>query len=166
MKQWFVVYTQPSKELFAYQQLKAQGFEAYLPRYQRRRFHARKVEMILSPLFPRYLFVSLDLEIDRWRSVNGTRGVSYILTDQDLPIPISGVIIDRLKAQENSEGAIPVNSLALFVKGDKLRIVEGAFEGQTGIFDHMDDKKRIRLLLNFLGRDMKIILPHYTVEAA
>ena len=31
---WFAVYTQPAKEAFAAQELRNQGFEVYLPRYQ------------------------------------------------------------------------------------------------------------------------------------
>ena len=37
--------------------------------------HARKILNVRAPLFPGYLFVSLDLTRDRWRSINSTYGV-------------------------------------------------------------------------------------------
>lgn len=165
MKQWFVTHTQPSKEFVAQQHLLEQNFDVYLPRYQRIRRHARKVETVLSPLFPRYLFVSLDLASDYWRSVNGTRGVSYLLTTNDQPTSVSDLVIAELKAREDQEGIVPVSSLSIFMKGDKVRICEGAFEGQEAVFEKLNDNQRVQLLLNFLGRESRVTMPIYAVEA-
>lgn len=166
MKQWCVVHTQPGKELFAEQQLMVQGFQAYLPRYIKERRHARKIETVSAPLFPRYLFVALDLDVDRWRSVNGTRGVSYLLTLDERPAVIDDSVIENLRNKENEQGLLTVDSLALFLKGDKVRILEGAFEGYTAVFEKMDDKARVQLLLNFLGRETKIEVSKHSIEAA
>lgn len=164
MKQWFVVHTQPSKELLAVEQLRQQGFEAYLPRYQKVRRHARKIDTVLSPLFPRYVFVNLDRESDQWRRINGTRGVSYILTNNEQPVFVPDGVIQGLQKQEGIDGALPISSLLMFEKGDKVRIREGSFEGNTAIFEALDDKERVYLLLNFLGRETKIVIPLYAIE--
>jgi transcriptional antiterminator RfaH len=166
MKQWFVAHTQPSKEMLAQKNLVDQGFNVYLPRYKKIRRHARKVEEILSPLFPRYLFVEMDLEVDRWRSVNGTRGISYLLMQEERPISVSTVVIGDLKGQEIDEGIVPLHSMVSFIKGDKVRVLEGIFEGQVVTFEGLDDKQRVRLLLSFLGREMNVSLPLSAVEAA
>ena len=166
MKSWFALYTQPSKELLAQRHLQEQGFDVYLPRFKKIRRHARKTETILAPLFPRYLFVGIDLEHDRWRSINGTRGVSYLLTNGDQPISIPLSIIEKLKKQEDSEGALPITSLITFLKGDSVRIIEGAFENQIALFEKLDDKQRVQLLLNLLGQTVKVTLPSHEIEAA
>ncbi len=166
MKQWFVVHTQPGKELMAEKHLAEQGFEAYLPRFKKTRRHARKVEEVSAPLFPRYLFVGIDLEVDQWRKIQGTRGVSYLLVADGRPAPISSSIIDALMGQEDGEGLVSINSMVLFAKGDKLRILEGAFKDCTAVFEKMDDKQRVQLLLNCLGREVNVYLPSYAVEAA
>lgn len=166
MKKWCVVHTQPTKESLALQHLLAQGFAAYLPSYKKTRRHARKTDTVLAPLFPRYLFVALDLEVDRWRSVNGTRGVSYILTLDERPLIIQENIIEALKSREDEQGLVPVDSLTLFLKGDKVRILEGAFEGYTAIFEKMNDKARVQVLLNFLGRETKVAVAMDAIEAA
>ena len=165
MNQWYVVYTQPSKELLAQQNLKDQGFDVYLPRFKKIRRHARKVEEVLAPLFPRYLFVSLALEAQGWRSINGTRGVVHLLTQNDRPSVVPAAIIESFKSQESTEGIVALNSLTNLVKGDKVRILEGAFEGLSGTVETMDDKRRVQLLLDFLGRGVKVLLPEYSVEA-
>lgn len=166
MKNWCVVHTQPSKETLALQHLLAQGFKAYLPRYKKTRRHARKTDTVLAPLFPRYLFVALDLEVDRWRCVNGTRGVSYILTLDERPLIIQENIIEILKSKEDEKGLVPVESITLFLKGDKVRILEGAFEGYTAVFEKMNDKARVQVLLNFLGRETKVAVSMHAIEAA
>ena len=166
MKQWFVAHTHPMKEIMAQQRLLEQGFNVYLPRYKKTRRHARKVEEVLSPLFPRYLFIEMDLEKDRWRSINGTRGVSYLLTQEERPLSVPSHIILNLKAQETVEGIVPVKSVVSLAKGDQVRVIEGVFEGHVMTFDAFDDKQRVQLLLNFLGREMLVSLPHYAVEAA
>ncbi len=166
MKSWFVVHTQPNKERIAEQHLREQGFEVYMPKFKKIRRHARKVDEVLSPLFPRYIFVAIDIEIDRWRCVNGTRGVIYLLVSDNKPIPVPTQIIDRLKEQENAEGLVPVNSIALFTQGDQVRVTAGAFKDYTATVETLDDKQRVQLLLTFLGREINISLPIYAVEAA
>jgi transcriptional antiterminator RfaH len=166
MKQWFVVHTQPCREVVAQQHLKEQGFDAYLPQFKKIRRHARKVDEVLAPLFPRYVFVSIDLETDQWRKIQGTRGVSYLLTMDERPALVPSDIVQGLKDQENAQGLVSLTSMALFAKGDKLRILDGAFKDYTAVFDTTDVKQRVQLLLNCLGREMKVSLPSYAVEAA
>lgn len=164
---WCVAHTQPSKELLAKQHLQEQGYEVYLPQFKKTRRHARKVEEVLAPLFPRYIFVGMDLSTARWRSINGTRGVSHLLMGDELnPAKISPQIIEDLKAQELGCGVVPILSLETFIKGDKVRVLEGVFKDHEATFETLDDKSRVKLLLNFLGRQTEITLPPYAVEAA
>jgi transcriptional antiterminator RfaH len=164
---WCVAHTQPLKELVAKHHLLDQGYKVYLPRFKKIIRHARKVEEKLAPLFPRYIFVGMDLESARWRSVNGTRGVSHLLMSNDLnPAKIPTPIIDDLRDQEIGEGIVSVASLARFVKGEKVRILDGALKDQMAIFESMDDTSRVQLLLRFMGKDMKMTLPNHSVEAA
>jgi transcriptional antiterminator RfaH len=166
MKQWFVVHTQPSQENVAQQHLLEQGFEAYLPKFRKMRRHARKVDEVLAPLFPRYLFVGIDLETDQWRSVQGTRGVSYLLVNDNKPAAIPSQIVQSLKDQETEEGIVPIGSMSVFNKGDKVRVIDGAFKDYTAFIENMDDKQRVQLLLSCLGREVNVWMPSYILEAA
>src|ERR1044071_3749272 len=80
-ERWYAVYSQPHRETRAQQQLTAQGFTVFLPLYRKTVRHARKLTTVSAPFFPRYLFVALDLSLDQWRSVNGTFGVTSLITD-------------------------------------------------------------------------------------
>ena len=165
-KQWFVVHTQARQEMQALRHLSDQHFEAYLPRFKKIRHHARKVDEVLMPLFPRYLFVGLDVERDQWRSINGTRGVAYLLTNEGQPLWIPNTVVESLKAQEDANGLVPIGILGCFAPGDCVRVKEGAFEGQSAVFERWTDQARVALLLNILGRDTRVTLPGYAIEAA
>ncbi|HCU06996.1 MAG TPA: transcriptional activator RfaH [Holosporales bacterium] len=167
MISWCVAYTQPMKERVAYQHLLDQGYEVYLPLFKKNCRHARKVEEKLTPLFPRYIFVGMDLEFARWRSVNGTRGVSHLLMTNNLnPAKVPAYTIEALRTQEIGDGVVTLAALSTFAKGENIRILEGMFKDQVASFDSMDDQSRVHLLLTFMGREMKMTLPAYAVEAA
>jgi transcriptional antiterminator RfaH len=166
MKQWFVVHTQPSKEIEAHQNLLNQGFDAYLPRFKKTRRHARKVEDVLLPLFPRYVFVGIDLNVDQWRCILGTRGVSSLLLMNNRPAAVPSDIVQGLKDRADIKGLIPIDNTCLFAKGEQVRILDGAFKDYVAIFEKMDEKQRVQLLLSCLGREINVSLPAHVVEAA
>jgi transcriptional antiterminator RfaH len=78
---------------------------------------------------------------------------------------ISTSIIEELKILEN-DGVVPIICVSAFTKGENLRVMDGAFKDQVASFQMMDDKQRVQLLLNFLGRETRITVPVYAVEAA
>ena len=82
---WFVAHTHPHAEAKATAHLNRQGFEIYFPRYLKRRRHARRIETVAAPLFPRYLFVAVDLTAQRWRSIYSTVGVTRLVCNGDDP---------------------------------------------------------------------------------
>src|SRR5205823_8571760 len=96
---WYVVHTQPHHECLAETNLRRQGFATYLPRYLRRCRHARRTETVPRPLFPRYLFVALDLARDRWRAVQSTFGVSHLVVAGDAPAPVPDGVVEEIWAR-------------------------------------------------------------------
>lgn len=161
---WHVVYTQSQKEMIAYRNLVNQGFEPYFPRYRKRRRHARRVDIVMTPLFPRYLFVRMDPAAQRWRSINGTMGVSYLLTDGHAPVVISNDVVDAIRERED-DGYVQVKPPE-FVKGQKICVTDGPFTDLEGIFECIDDSLRVVLFLEFMGRSIRTQLPGHAVTAA
>src|SRR5215471_18576555 len=103
-ERWFLAHTQPKSERKAELHLGAQGFKTYLPQIQKTIRHARQLKTVRAPLFPRYLFVILDLGRDRWLSVRSTVGVSRLFTAQDgRPVPVPVGIVESLIGQSNGE---------------------------------------------------------------
>lgn len=165
MKRWHVAQTLVRAEERAQINLKRQGFEAYLPRYSRERRHARRRDIVKAPLFPGYIFVRLDLEAAPWRSINGTLGVSHLVCNGDRPAVVPDGVVEEIRARENSDGLIPLTP-DQFQKGDALRIVSGALAECFGLFEKMADRDRVVLLLDLLGRKVRVKAPLDVVAAS
>lgn len=161
---WYVVQTQMHSERKAEEHLSRQGFEVYLPKYSKKRRHARKTEMVIRPLFPRYLFVALDLARDRWRVVQSTVGVSSLVFFGDKPAPIAHNIISEIREQEDEKGLVRLQCPA-FESGQRVRILEGVFQDTVGTFQQDADKSRVAVLLKLLGREVLTKVPHKSIAS-
>src|SRR6186713_299056 len=103
---WYLAQTQPRAESKASLNLCRQGFEVYLPRYLKQRRHARRLESVLAPLFPGYLFVAIDVNTQRWLSIDSTFGVTRLVRDGDRPAAVPPAIISSLKCREDAKGFV------------------------------------------------------------
>ena len=163
---WYVAQTQPRSEGKAALHLTRQGFEVYVPRYLKRRRHARKVEQVAAPLFPSYLFVGFDIAVQRWRSIHSTIGVAKLVCNGEDPAPVPDTIIESLKVRQDASGLIRLDQRPRFARGDKIRVLDGAFSDCLGLFEGMDDRQRIAILLELLGRKVRVFLDPECVVAA
>ena len=164
-QRWYVVQSQPNAELKAVAHLNRQGFVTYLPRYIKRRRHARRVEHVCAPLFPLYLFVSIDLEAQRWRSIFSTVGVSRIVCNGEMPTAVSDHVIENLRSREH-DGLVKLDSRPSFQIGDKVRLLDGAFADCLGLYEGLKDGDRVALLLDLLGRKVRVTVDTGSVVAA
>ncbi len=158
-KRWFVVRTHPNGEFKAMHHVQRQGFDAYLPCYLKRRRHARKVDHVRSPLFPGYLFVGMNPETARWRALNSTVGVAELICHGGQPAPVPDDIIEDIRQHEDEQGLVVLGDRAGLKKGDKVRITDGAMTDHIGIFDAPSDEQRVYLLLELLGREVRVKMP-------
>ena len=153
---WYVVQTHPHAEVKASWHLQRQDFETYLPRFRKKRRHAGRVESIAAPLFPRYLFVSVDLASQRWMSIRSTIGVSRLVCNGDAPAPVPHPVLEALKAREEEDGLIKLDRRPRFSPGDQVSILDGAFRGCHGLYEGMSGEERIAILLELLGRKVRV----------
>jgi transcriptional antiterminator RfaH len=163
---WYVVQTQANAEHKAVVHLARQGFTTYLPRYLKRRRHARRVDSVVAPLFPRYLFVEIDMAVQRWRSIYSTVGVSCLVCNGEYPAPVPERIVDELKSRQNESGLIQLDCQPKFRLGDKIRVLEGAFYDCLGVYSGMPDRERVGILLDLLGRKVRVLLNAEAIAAA
>src|SRR5687767_14406317 len=163
---WYLAHTQPRAEAKASLNLRRQGFEIYLPRYLKQRRHARRVESVLAPLFPGYLFVAIDINTQRWLSIDSTFGVTRLVRDGDRPAAVPSAIITALKCREDAKGFVVLDQRPRFSPGDKVRVLEGAFRDCYGLYDGMSAGDRVAILLELLGRKVRVALHIDIIEAA
>ena len=109
-ERWYVVRTNPHRETQAARQLENQDLRVFLPRFFKGRRHTRKFETVLAPLFPRYMFLILDLQRDRWRSVNGTLGVDRLLMRAGAPEPVPHELVEQLTEAVSADGVDAVRA--------------------------------------------------------
>jgi transcriptional antiterminator RfaH len=166
LSRWYVVQTQANAENKAAVHLARQGFATYLPRYLKKRRHARRVETVAAPLFPRYIFVEIDMAVQRWRSIYSTVGVSRLVCNGDQPTPVTDDVIGSLRGREDTSGLIRLVHRPNFRPGEKVRILEGAFYDCLGIYDGMTDHERVGILLDLLGRKVRVSLDAEAIAAA
>src|SRR5215475_12563612 len=91
---WYAVQCQPHREHVASRHLANQGFGVFLPLRKKLRRHARRVDSVQVPFFPGYLFVQFDKGKHRWRSINGTLGVTRLVMQGECPAPAPEGIVE------------------------------------------------------------------------
>ncbi len=146
----------------ALRNLQQQGFDAYLPQYMKKRRHARRTDWVRTPLFPRYLFVGMDVEKTRWRAIHSTIGVHYLVCHGERPTPVPPGIVEEIKAREDDKGIVVINRELSFKKGEVVQVTAGALCDQVGLFDCATDDERVVILLELLGRHVRV---HVSAEA-
>ncbi len=162
---WYVAQTQFQSEAKAGANLAQQGFEVYVPRYLRTVRHARRVNVVRAPLFPNYIFVSIDLETQRWRAINSTIGVKRLVGHEGTPARIPTDVVERLKEHEQADGFLSIVSPTVrFKAGDAVRILRGAFDSCYGIFQAKTDHERVEILLDILGRKVRVVTNAQLIE--
>ena len=161
---WYVVHTQPQNEKRAELNLQRQGFPTYLPCYLRSRRHARKTETVARPLFPRYLFVAVDMARDRWRAIHSTFGVCQLVLAGNDPAPVPPGVIEAIRAREGDDGFVTLGLPDGLVPGSQVRLVDSLFANYQGVIDRIADDRRIAVLLELLGREVRVFVSAASVR--
>jgi transcriptional antiterminator RfaH len=163
---WYVVQTQPRAEAKAVAHLQRQGFTTYLPRFLKRRRHARRIETVAAPLFPRYLFVLIDLATQRWRCIHSTLGVSRLVCNGEEPAAVADGIVAGLRAREGADGMVRLPPQRRFAQGETVRVIDGALASCLGLYEGMADGDRVAVLLDLLGRKVRVVIDDLSIVAA
>ena len=136
--------------------LEAQGFRPFLPHIQKTIRHARQLRTVRAPLFPRYIFLILDLGRDRWLSVQSTFGVSSLYTCNDRPVPVPQGVVEGLIARTDEANLTRFD--AGLITGQPVRILSGPFADLVGTLERLDAAGRVRVLLTMMGTAVPVAL--------
>ena len=163
-ERWFLAHTLPKSEWKAELHLGAQGFRTFQPQIRKTIRHARQLKTVRGPLFPRYLFVILDLKRDRWLSVRSTVGVSSLYGSRDgRPVPVPIGIVESLIERSDDTLTRLDNDL---VKGQQVRILTGPFVDFIGTLDRLNAAGRVRVLLQLMGTTVPVTLHRSSLAPA
>jgi transcriptional antiterminator RfaH len=158
---WYLVHTRPACERVAQVNLERQGYGVYYPRLlQPVRARGRWVERLVS-LFPRYVFLQLEVGRQPLAPAQSTVGVTTVVRFGFDYAVVPNKVVEDLRAR--ADPATGVHHLGLhkkpFAPGSKVRIVAGAFDGLGGVFQRQSGDDRVIVLLKLLGQDTPVCVP-------
>lgn len=176
MANWIVAAARPGQEQRAIINARRQAFQPYQPVFYD---YKRKLR---RPLFGRYFFVDLGRDRSHWGAIKSTRGILYVITNNGDYSFMPPTEIAGLRSMENSNGVIDLrcltNNKELFAKygrrpqpvaekqfapGQEVRIVDGPFAGEKGLYEGMTIQQCEAVLLGWIGR---VLVPLSQLEAA
>lgn len=95
----------------------------------------------------------------------GTRGISRVLLGDDGPARLPDECIKDLRAREH-HGLVQLTSPPKFLPGDRVKTETGPFVGHLLIYEGQSAHDRVKVLVNLLGRAVRIELDEKTLVAA
>ena len=121
-------------------------------------------------LYPGYVFIELTLEEngavseDAWFAIKETPGVGNFIGSIGRPIPMSQEDVDKMLQQvEKAEGGELIS--VDFVKGDPVKIKEGAFENFEGVVEEiLPERGLARVVTTIFGRPTPVELEYWQIE--
>jgi len=161
---WYCLRSQIKREHLAAKVLKSRWeLEVCLPRISHRKKTARGPVRFVEPLFPGYLFAQFDA-VEHLRVVRSTEGVSGLVHFNGKVIPVGEEVIRGLQSLAKGKEVIEIQET--FQPGEEVEVAEGTFAGIRALVKvYYPAKERVRVLLEFLGRETEVDLPATSVIA-
>lgn len=147
---WFAVNTHPNSEGRAQTNLERQGWTCFCPVIDKTIRSGRRLLTQARPLFPGYLFVSLDPLHARWRAVDSSFGVRALVKSGEAPAAMPVGCVETLMAMADERGRVSFTSTLR--EGEDVTFMAGPFAGLMGRLHHLDAQGRVTVLLDLLGR--------------
>lgn len=172
-RRWYVIHTYSGYENKVKknleQRIKAMGmqdqiFQVVVPVEEQVELKSGERHTVERRIFPGYVLVQMVLDDDSWSVVRNTPDVSGFVGMGNKPTPLSPEEVDRiLQRMETKSPTFKIN----FREGDSVQITDGPFKDFHGTVDYIDrEKGKIRVLVNFFGRETPIELDFLQVERA
>lgn len=153
--EWHVVRTKPHQEYSVESILSRAGIEILCPRIRERKLIRRKMQSVVTPLFPSYLFARFYLS--QSRIVIYATGVRNLVSFGPAPAIVQGEIIDGIR-ERLQDGVVDLK-VPSFTRGDVVRIKEGPLCGLEAVFEkEMIGQQRAMLLMKTLTFQVRVTL--------
>lgn len=173
--EWFVVHTYSGYENKVKQNLELriesmgmhdQIFQVVVPVEEEVDIKDGQRRIVERKIFPGYVLVRMILSDQSWSVVRNTPAVTGFVGSQMgervKPVPLRPEDVDKiLRRMEAEEPTIRVS----FREGQNVRIVDGPFTDFHGVIDAIDmERGKVRLMVNFFGRETPVELDFLQVE--
>ncbi len=185
IERWYCVRTRHGAEITADFDIRRAGFTLFSPSLWKPGTPARRAwdgslrparPALIVPLFRRYLFVRFRRDADDWRSIAHLPTVDRIFSStrgQPTPVPDGAIDLIRSLCAPNGcvypdnermlDGPAPVIRMPPIAPGTRTRLTAGPMADLAGICT-WSDSKRVRLLLEIMGRTVSVTVARADVE--
>ena len=108
----------------------------------------------------------MDVAATRGRAIASTVGVSHLVCNGDSPVAVPRGVVEEIRARADDNGLVKLAPRFSFRAGDAVKVIAGALADQVGWFLAASDEERVVLLLDMLGRQVRIKVPLVDVAPA
>ena len=144
--------------------LKDKIFDVVVPTEDEIEVKDGKRRTIERRVFPGYILVNMIMSEESWYVVRNTPGVTGFVGMGNEPTPLRpDEVAQIVKRMEAEAPRIKVT----FKPGERVRIVDGPFNDFRGIVSEIDmERAKVRVMVNFFGRETPVELDFLQVEKA
>ena len=154
---WYACYTRARAEKQVAKSLEDRGIASYLPVVNRERQWKDRKKVVPFPLFPSYVFGRFTLQ--DIHAVLRTRGVATtVRTSGGQPSPIVDDEIENVRrfATAIATTGLEPETRPMLMEGQKVRVIEGPFEGVEGIVIESRGRKRVVVGITTIGQGLEV----------
>ncbi len=144
--------------------MKDRIFDVVVPTEEEIEVKEGKRRTVERRVFPGYILVNLVLSEESWYVVRNTPGVTGFVGMGNNPTPLRPEEVAQIiKRMEADAPRIKVT----FKSGERVRIVDGPFNDFRGTVSEIDmERAKVRVMVNFFGRETPVELDFLQVEKA
>jgi transcriptional antiterminator NusG len=144
--------------------MKTQIFDVVVPTEEEIEVKEGKRRTVERRVFPGYILVNMILTEESWYVVRNTPGVTSFVGQGNTPLPLRPEEVSQIvKRMEAEAPRIKVT----FKQGERVRIVDGPFNDFRGTVSEIDmERAKVRVMVNFFGRETPVELDFLQVEKA
>jgi transcriptional antiterminator NusG len=144
--------------------MKDKIFDVVVPTEEEIEVKEGKRRTVERRVFPGYILVNMILTEESWYVVRNTPGVTGFVGMGNSPTPLrQEEVAQIIKRMEADAPRIKVT----FKPGERVRIVDGPFNDFRGTVSEIDmERAKVRVMVNFFGRETPVELDFLQVEKA
>jgi transcription termination/antitermination protein NusG len=144
--------------------MKDRIFDVVVPTEEEIEVKEGKRRTVERRVFPGYILVNMILLEESWYVVRNTPGVTGFVGMGNQPTPLRPEEVAQIiKRMEAEAPRIKVT----FKSGERVRIVDGPFNDFRGTVAEIDmERAKVRVMVNFFGRETPVELDFLQVEKA
>jgi transcriptional antiterminator NusG len=144
--------------------MKDKIFDVVIPTQEEIEVRDGKRRTVERHVFPGYVLVNMILTEESWYVVRNTPGVTGFVGMGNDPTPLRPEEVQQILRRMEAEAPLVK---VTFKIGERVRIVDGPFNDFRGIVSEIDmEKTKVRVMVNFFGRETPVELDFLQVEKA